>query len=369
MPVGSPLMATDATRLAPLDTRTRRSVVALLGSHFCAAAAIAALTVALGKQVFDLTGEELDLGLLGLAEFLPALLLVFVTGPVADHFDRRRVGALALLGAAAGTLALAWFATTEPNAVAPIYLLVIAYGVARAFAMPATRALPADTVAADRLPWLVARQSVVFQAGMIVGPVVSGFLYAADVPLPYLMVSVLLVVSATGLCFVHTDARARAQVVEDAEAEASGRPGRAAPGDKPSWHEALEGIRFVRENPVLLGVISLDLFAVLFGGAVALLPAIAEERLHVGAVGLGWLRAAVGIGAGAVMLFLTVRPVTRHVGRRLLVAVAVFGVGTVLLGLTTNFAIAWIALAVLSGADAVSVFIRATLVPLVTPAD
>jgi predicted MFS family arabinose efflux permease len=138
---------------------------------------------------------------------------------------------------------------------------------------------------------------------------------------------------------------------------------------RPGLHDALEGIRFVRANPILLGVISLDLFAVLFGGAVALLPAIAEERLGVGAVGLGWLRAAVGIGAAAVTLVLTVRPVTRHVGSRMLVSVGLFGVGTVVLGLTANYAIAWIALAVLSGADAVSVFIRGTLVPLVTPAD
>jgi len=359
-------MATDATRAggpAPLDGRTRRSVVALLASHFCAAAAIAALTVALGKQVFDLTGEELDLGLLGLAEFLPALVLVFVTGPVADRFDRRRVGTTAELVAALGTLALAWYASNDATSIVPIFVLVVAYGTARAFAMPATRALPADTVEPERLPWLVARQSVVFQAGMIVGPVVAGFLYAADLTLPYLFVTVLFVLSAAGLCFVHKDERAVAQQQATAAR-------RADTGDtRPSWHEALEGIRFVRANPVLLGVISLDLFAVLFGGAVALLPAIAEERLGVGAVGLGWLRAAVGIGAAVVMLFLTVRPVTRHVGRRLLVAVAVFGVGTVLLGITTNFAVAWIALAVLSGADAVSVFIRATLVPLVTPAD
>src|SRR5215470_5251048 len=266
-------MATDATRAGeptPLDARTRRSVVALLASHFCAAAAIAALTVALGKQVFDLTGEELDLGLLGLAEFLPALILVFVTGPVADRFDRRRVGTTFELVAAVGTLALAWYASTDATSVAPIFLLVVAYGTARAFAMPATRALPADTVEPERLPWLVARQSVVFQAGMIVGPVVAGFLYAADVPLPYLLVTVLLVLSAVGLCFVHTDARARAQ-----ELGATARPS-APDDDKPSWHEALEGIRFVRGNPVLLGVISLDLLAVLFGGAVALLPAIAE---------------------------------------------------------------------------------------------
>jgi predicted MFS family arabinose efflux permease len=126
-------------------------------------------------------------------------------------------------------------------------------------------------------------------------------------------------------------------------------------------------VRFVRSQPILLGAISLDLFAVLFGGAVALLPAIAETRLGVGAVGLGLLRAAIGIGAGSVTLFLTFRPVRRRVGRTLLIAVAVFGVGTLALGVTTSFVVAFVALMFLSGADSISVFIRSTLVPLVTP--
>ena len=123
----------------------------------------------------------------------------------------------------------------------------------------------------------------------------------------------------------------------------------------------------MRSQPILLGAISLDLFAVLFGGAVALLPAVAEDRLGVGAVGLGWLRAAIGIGAGIVTISLTVRPVSRRVGRTLLVAVALFGAGTIALGVTTSFAVAFVALLALSGADSVSVFIRSTLVPLVTP--
>ena len=131
----------------------------------------------------------------------------------------------------------------------------------------------------------------------------------------------------------------------------------------------MEGLRFVRSEPVLLGAISLDLVAVLFGGAVALLPAIAEDRLGVGAVGLGWLRAAVGIGAGLVTLLLAFKPVTRRVGSIMLIAVGIFGVGTIVLGLTTSYVVAFVALAVLSGADAVSVFIRGTLVPLVTPPD
>jgi MFS family permease len=358
-----------------LEPRLLRSVVALLTSVFCSSTAMAALTIALGKQVYDLTGRELDLGLLGLAEFAPALLLVFVTGPVADHFDRRTIARIALGVEALFCIALAIYSGSDPTSVGPIFLLVIGYGVARAFAMPATRSLPADTVPPERLPWLVARQSVTWQAAAIIGPVAAGFLYAVDVQLPFVLVVGLLVVSAASLSFVHVDARdaelrARRRHAVAATGDGSGTDGVAEPAAaRPGLHDALEGIRFVRANPILLGVISLDLFAVLFGGAVALLPAIAEERLGVGAVGLGWLRAAVGIGAAAVTLVLTVRPVTRHVGSRMLVSVGLFGVGTVVLGLTANYAIAWIALAVLSGADAVSVFIRGTLVPLVTPAD
>src|SRR5436190_1702831 len=257
-----------------------------------------ARTVVLGKQVFDLTGRELDLGLLGLAEFLPSALLVFVTGTIADRHDRRRIAEIAISVEIVFVLALAWYASTDPTSALPIFLMVIGYGTARAFAFPATRALPADTVPATRLPWLVARQSMSWQAASIVGPVVGGFLYVVDVSLPFLVAAGLLVVAA-----------------------------------------------------------------------VALLPALAEERLGVGAVGLGWLRAAVGIGAAAVTIVLAVKPVTRRVGSTMLIAVAVFGAGTIVLGVTTSFVVAFVALAVLSGADAVSVFIRGTLVPLVTPPD
>jgi MFS family permease len=360
-------------------------VAALLVSVFCSSAASLAQATVLGKQVFDLTGSELDLGLLGLAEFAPAAALVLVTGAVADRLDRRRVAAVGLLGEAAVAAGLAWYAGTGPTSPTPIFLMVLAFGVARAFAAPAARALPADIVAADRLPWLVARYSAAWQAALVVGPVLGGFLYTVDVRLPYLAVMVLLVVSAASVLAVtvRPDARtslppqeaamARVEVASDAALEAAvepavGHAGAAAPA-RATWHEAVEGLRFIRRRPILLGAISLDLFAVLFGGAVALLPAIAQDRLGVGAVGLGWLRAAGGLGAGGMTLMLAVRPVRRHVGRVLLAAVAAFGVGTVVLGVTRSFTVAFLAMAALSGADAVSVFVRATLVPLVTPGD
>jgi MFS family permease len=361
-----------------VDPRQRRSVVALLTSVLCSSSAMGALTVVLGKQVFDLTGRELDLGLLGLAEFLPSALLVFVTGPLADRFDRRRIASTAITIEIVFVVALAWYAGTEPTSASPIFLLVIGYGTARAFAFPASRALPADTVPAARLPWLVARQSICWQAASIVGPVLGGFLYVVDVRLPFVAAAGLLVVAAVAISLVQPLYRAAPEPVASEAVETElGAVAVGEPADRAvttrtrreGMREAVEGLRFVRSQPVLLGAISLDLVAVLFGGAVALLPAIADERLGVGAVGLGWLRAAVGIGAAAVTLVLAVKPVTRRVGTKMLVAVAVFGAGTIVLGVTTSFVIAFVALAILSGADAVSVFIRGTLVPLVTPPD
>jgi MFS family permease len=340
-----------------------------------------ALTVVLGKQVFDLTGSELALGLLGLAEFLPSALLVFVTGTVADRYDRRRIARFAISLEIVFVLGLAWYATTDPTSSLPIFWMVLGYGTARAFAFPATRALPADTVPSVRLPWLVARQSMCWQAASIVGPVMGGFLYVVDVSLPFLVAAGLLVVAAIAISLVQplyhaasepiapdvvaVELPERQAVEPDSTETAVGTQTRRRAG----MREALEGLRFVRQQPVLFGAISLDLVAVLFGGAVALLPAIAEDRLGVGAVGLGWLRAAVGIGAALVTVVLAVKPVTRRVGSTLLIAVAVFGAFTILLGITTSFVIAFIALAIASGADAVSVFIRGTLVPLVTPPD
>jgi hypothetical protein len=234
-----------------------------------------------------------------------------------------------------------------------------------------------------RIPWLTVRVSAMFQAAMIVGPVLGGFLYAADVAAPYLAVTALLFAGAVVIQLVRVHqpdigpadagpvARSNQQLVADATLEAATEATDGAPaitGARGRLREAMAGFVFIRHEPLLLGAITLDLFAVLFGGAVALLPAIAEERLGVGAVGLGWLRAAIGIGAAAMTVWLAWRPLRRHVGPTLFVAVAVFGVGTIVLGVTTSFAVAFLALVVLSAADAISVFIRGTIVPLVTPA-
>jgi MFS family permease len=357
--VSQPEASTAAGPPAPAHV----SVVPLLASLFFSAMANVALDTVLGIQVFAISGRPLDLGLLGLAAFAPAFFLVLVTGSVADHFDRRRVAAVSLVAEAAAIAGLLAYVSTNPTAVGPIFALTALHGAARAFGDPAARALPADIVPAVRVPWVVARSAATWQIAIIVGPVMGGFLYAADPRLPYPVIIALTLLAAVLMLFVQRSTErapvtADTPIIEDEER---------TPVARAHLSEAVEGLRFVRSQPILLGAISLDLFAVLFGGAVALLPAIAADRLHVGPAGIGWLRAAGGIGAAAVTFCLAVRPFRHRVGRFLFGAVAVFGVATIALGVTRVFAVACIAMLVLSGADAISVFIRATLVPLVTP--
>lgn len=344
---------------------SNRSVWFLLGSLLCSSTAMMMQATVLGKHVFDITGREIDLGLLGLAEFAPSAVLVLVTGSIADRHDRRKVAAAGLLGEVAATAGILAYVSTEPTAVGPIFGLVLLFGIARAFAAPAARALPADIVEPERVPWVVARYSGTWQLAAIFGPVLGGFLYAADRRLPYVAVIAVALAAAVLILLVESQPRRRRVVATESPPPQPDAATAVVP--KARFGEAVEGLRFIRTQPILLGAISLDLFAVLFGGAIALLPAIAEDRLGVGAVGFGWLRAAVGIGAAAVTLCLAVRPLKRNVGPVLLLAVAGFGAATIVLGLTRNYSVAFASLLVASGADSISVFVRASLVPLVTP--
>jgi MFS family permease len=348
---------------APSDAKQGwGSVWRFLSAQTCSSVGALALTTVLGKVVFDLTDSELALGILGLVEFLPSLLLVLVSGTLADRLDRRRLASVALVLEAVAAASLAWYISTDPTSATPIFLMVLLFGVARAFAAPAVRSMPADLVPHATLPWLTVRYSAVWQISAILGPVLGGVLYVVEPSLPFIVVTVMFATAAFAITTVRYAEYARdrqpALRADRTEEEKSGN----------TLHEALEGYRFIRREPVLLGAITLDLMAVLFGGAIALLPAIADDRLGVGAVGLGWLRAATGIGAAIMTIALAIKPVRRHIGVVLLFAVAAFGIFTVVLGVTTSFAVAFVALAILSAADAISVYIRATLVPLVTPA-
>ena len=307
----------------------------------------------LGKHIYDITGREIDIGWLGLAEFLPVALLVFVAGTVADRYNRRRVAVLAMGGELLCSLALVFYSRTNPTSVAPMFMIAIAYGASRAFVSPAMRSIAPMIAPEHGLPQMVAMYSAVWTGAMIVGPAMSGFLYSAA---PWVAYAASAALIALGMILI---SRIKLKVISE----------QATKTEKPTLHSAMEGLRFIRRTPILLAAISLDLFAVLFGGAIALLPVIAKDQLMVGDVAYGWLRAAVGIGAASTAAFLAVRPIRRNVGRAMLIAVGVFGAGTIVLGLTHNYWVAFFAVMVLSAGDMVSVFVRGAIVPLVTPDD
>jgi len=307
---------------------------------------------ALGKQVYDITGREIDIGWIGLVEFLPAAFLVLVTGMVADRFQRKKVAMIGMAGELASALALMFYARTHPTAVAPIFFIAFLYGVSRAFIAPAARSIWPMVAPLGGMPAVVALSSATWTGAAILGPASSGLLYSVDPWVAYAVASCLITLSMVVLTRVKTG---QAATEENRE--------------RPTLKHALEGLQFVRRTPILLAAISLDLFAVLFGGAIALLPVIAEERLNVGDVAYGWLRAAAGIGAASVAIFLAFRPARRRIGRLLFFVVGTFGIATIVLGLTRSYLVAFIAVIVASGADMVSVFIRGSIVPLVTPDD
>lgn len=345
---------------APVQTPTGREVLrspgvtAFLVAQFTMTVGVMLQAAALGKHIYDITGNALDIGWLGLAEFLPAALLVLVTGTVADRFDRKHIVILAFAGELMCAFAFMLYARTDPGTTVFMFTVAFVFGVMRAFAGPAVRTIPPMIAPPNGLPRVIAFSSATWTSAAIVGPAVSGFMYAIAPWVAYAAAACLMVLGI--LAFLTIDVPPAAhQQVENRE--------------RPTLRHAMEGLRFIRRTPVLLAAISLDLFAVLFGGAIALLPVIAEERLGVGDVAYGWLRAAAGMGAAAMAVFLASRPVTRRVGRTLLIAVFVFGVHSVVLGLTHSYVVAFVAVLIGSAADMVSVFIRSSLVPLVTPDD
>ena len=338
---------------APEAVQIPFRVKALIFTFFLSSFAVVGQVTIVGKQVYDLTGNELHLGLLGLAEFLPIALLAPFAGAATDRFDRRLVFGVATAGEVVASMLLFFYARSTPTSVVPIFGIILIFGVCRAFASPAGGALPIDLSPPEVVARVVALKTVAFQGGLIVGPIVFGFAFVVDESLPYLLSAIAMTAVVAIVVFVPS----------------SGVRRLASSGARRAIHDAFEGLRFIRRSPILFGAMSLDLFAVLFGGAVALLPAIAEDRLGVGAVGLGWLRAGVGIGASVVAVTLSIRPLQHRLGQILLWVVALFGLGTIGLGLTRSFALAFTAIVLLSAADAVSMFIRMTLVPLATPED
>lgn len=307
-------------------------------------------SVAVGWQVYDLTHRALDLGLVGLAQFLPGVLLFLVAGHAADRFNRKRLLTTCYVGFALCSSLLLVVAWRGEHVVALIYAILVLLGIVRCFNAPTSRAILPQLVPPEQFPSAVAWNSTVFQTATILGPALGGVMYAAfRGPAAVYVTSVIAAIIATA-CTVRVQAKGAARMREPM-----------------SMQTLLAGFRYIRDHKVVLGSISLDLFAVLLGGAVALLPVYAREILKTGPWGLGLLRSAPGIGAGAMAILLAYRPLRRRVGATMLWCVAGFGVFTVLFGISHSLVLSMIALLLVGASDMVSVVIRGVLIQIATP--
>jgi MFS family permease len=311
------------------------------------------LEVAIGWEVYAQHRSALDLGWIGLAEFVPLFLLALPAGHLADHFPRRLVFAAALLFGAGVGVGLAIVSSSGVVSVWPYLGLAAGAGTSMAIASPAARAMTPTLVKASLLPSAMTLRSIATQGGSVVGPALGGLLYGVSRGLVYSL--------AAGVC-----ALASLSVLAMRPGQAAEGPA-ADTGRAPDSRSVTEGLRFVRATPVLLGAILLDLLAVLFGGAVALLPIFARSILHVGATGLGILRAAPAVGALIAAAVITRRPLGGRAGRTLLIVVGLYGVSIVVFGLSRVYLLSLLALAVGGFVDLYSMNIRSTTVALATP--
>ena len=305
-------------------------------------------TVAIGWQVYEISGNPLDLGLIGLAEFLPLLLLALPAGNLADRVPRRTLYAFMVLVDVSVALALLGVTVARATQVWPYFLLAFLTGVGSAVGAPAGRALTPSLVPQELLVKALAQRSIAFQLSMVGGPAAGGVLFAIRPELVYVLAAALSVV-ALGCVLALQKGRVPAAV---------GAAG---------LDDVLAGVRLIRRTKVLFGAISLDLFAVLLGGAVALLPVFARDILEVGPTGLGFLRTAPALGSFTAALLLARRPITRRAGPTLLATVAGFGACMVIFGLSREMWLSMLALALAGAFDLVSVVLRSTILPLVTP--
>ena len=326
-----------------------RDFTAFLAARFLATLAVQMQTVAVGWQVYEVTRDPLDLGLVGLSQFLPFVLLVLPAGHLADSRDRRRILTACFALEALCALLLLAFAWRGLTSAAPVFAVMVLFGTARAFAMPTGQALLPNLVDREQFGTAVALNSSTWQVATIAGPALGGVVYLAGATVVYATVAALLAVSVALLFLVRRGGE------------------RASAPEAPSLKSLLSGLGFVWSRRPLLGAISLDLFGVLFGGATALLPVYAADVLHVGPAGLGVLRTAPGVGAALCGIVLGLAPITRNVGRWMFGGVAVFGLATIVFGLSHWFWLSLAALAVMGAGDMVSVYIRHLLVQLETP--
>lgn len=343
-----------STPTHPLQVRDYRLIWL---ARFISTAATTAMVVVIGAQVYQIARTDYGmgpkeaaflLGMLGLVQFIPFMLLTPVAGVLADRMDRRHLGAIATAVDLLIGLALAAANTWNFVSLPLLFSLAACYGAARVFIGPAISAITPNVVPPELLPKAIATSSIAWQSAAVIGPAAGGFLLAAHPSLPYWYASAMLVLAAAALLAI----RHRAPP---------------AAAKEPPLKLMADGAKFVWRERFLLGCVSLDLFAVLLGGATAMLPAFAYDVLNVGSEGLGLLRAAPAAGAMLVAIWLGIRPITNNVGVKMLWAVVIFGAATTVFGLSTSFPLSLGMLALLGGADSVSVFVRNTLVQLNTP--
>jgi len=319
-------------------------------ARFFIVAALEMQSVAVGWQVFEITHRAFDLGLVGLAQFLPGVLLFLVAGHAADRHDRTCLLNICYAGFILCSVLLLALTLRHSRSVYAIYAVLLLLGVVRCFNWPASRALLPLLVPADYFSKAVAWNASLFQAATILGPSIGGILYAL-VGGPSVVYGTATAASAIALIAsfrIHTTSQPR-------------------PAEEMSFHTVMAGFRYVWREKVVLGSISLDMFAVLLGGAVALLPVYASDILRTGPWGLGLLRSAPGVGAAMMALFLAQKPIRGRAGWIMLICVAGFGVFTIVFGLSRSLMISLFALFMVGATDMVSVIIRATLVQIATP--
>ena len=327
-------------------------------ARFFIVLALEMLSVAVGWQVYEITRRPIDLGYVGLAQFLPGFALFLFAGHAADRFDRRKLLMTCYAGFALSSALLLVINWRSPQSVHWIYAVLVLLGTVRAFSFPVSRAILPHLVPAEHFSNAVAWNASTFQIATIAGPALGGIAYAffhgpAAVYICAVTVSIVSVIMTFRIHPIETSA----------ERAAKERPGK----DGVSMGTMLAGFRFIWHKKLILGSISLDMFAVLLGGAVALLPVYAKSILHTGPWGLGLLRSAPGVGAALMAIVIAHWPIRRRAGLTMLLCVAAFGVFTIVFGISHNFILSMVALLLLGASDMVSVIVRATLVQVATP--
>jgi MFS family permease len=314
------------------------------------------MVIVIGWQVYDIARRTMDLhhaamqlGLIGVVQFVPLFVLSLVTGWTADRVDRRWIARASIALELFCALTLGWLSWSGAISLAALFGVAALLGVARAFAQPALGALAPNLVPRESLPRAIALSSMSWQAGAIAGPALGGYLYAGAPWLPYAAGGCLFLVSLFCMFMIRPIVRTEMG------------------GTRNPWQQMVDGLHYVRKNRLVLGAISLDLFAVLLGGATAMLPVFARDILHAGPEGLGNLRAAPAVGATLTALYFAWRPLKHNVGIKMLGAVGVFGGATIVFGVSRTMPLSLLCLALLGAADMLSVYVRQSLIQLYTP--